>query len=204
MSEKIGLYGGTFDPPHLGHLISAQAMAELLSLHRVIFLPAGQPPHKLCRPISTGQHRLAMLQLALADNPLFQIDDWELSVDGPAYTINTIRYFQAILPGRTLYWFIGADSLADLPTWYRFEELIDAVEIVTAWRGGLDIERVLADLQTKIEQRHYEKLRKNVLRTPMIEISASDIRRKIHAGQSIRYLVAPAVEQYIRREGLYR
>jgi len=204
VSEKIGLYGGTFDPPHLGHLISAQAMAELLSLHRVIFLPAGQPPHKLCRPISTGQHRLAMLQLALADNPLFQIDDWELSVDGPAYTINTIRYFQAILPGRTLYWFIGADSLADLPTWYRFEELIDAVEIVTAWRGGLDIERVLADLQTKIEQRHYEKLRKNVLRTPMIEISASDIRRKIHAGQSIRYLVAPAVEQYIRREGLYR
>jgi len=204
VSEKIGLYGGTFDPPHLGHLISAQAMAELLSLHRVIFLPAGQPPHKLCRPISTGQHRLAMLQLALADNPLFQIDDWELSVDGPAYTINTIRYFQAILPGRTLYWFIGADSLADLPTWYRFEELIDAVEIVTAWRGGLDIERVLADLQTKIDQRHYEKLRKNVLRTPMIEISASDIRRKIHAGQSIRYLVAPAVAQYIRREGLYR
>jgi len=153
VSEKIGLYGGTFDPPHLGHLISAQAMAELLSLHRVIFLPAGQPPHKLCRPISTGQHRLAMLQLALADNPLFQIDDWELSVDGPAYTINTIRYFQAILPGRTLYWFIGADSLADLPTWYRFEELIDAVEIVTAWRGGLDIERELADLHTKLEQR---------------------------------------------------
>jgi nicotinate-nucleotide adenylyltransferase len=201
---KIGLYGGTFDPPHVGHLISAQTLADELSLDKVIFIPAGHPPHKLHQAISPADHRLKMLQLAVADNPRFEVCDWELHQTGPAYTILTVEHFRSAFPGDTFVWIIGADSLRDLPTWREFRRLIEIVDIATAWRGGVEIETVLADIARTLEPAHFEKLKKNLVRTPMIELAASDIREKIRLGRSIRYMVPDAVERYIDKEGLYR
>jgi len=202
--QKIGLFGGTFDPPHLGHLIIAQSLAEQLAIARVIFIPSGNPPHKKNRPVTSGEHRMKMLRLALADNPQFEISDWELSQTAPTYTVNSVPHFQKIYEGSKLHWLIGADNLGDLPNWYEFKRLIDLVDIVTAYRGGIEINDILSGIKDHLDKPQFDKLQKNLIRTPMIEISAHDIRSRVKTGKSIRYLVPPAVEDYIRREGLYR
>jgi nicotinate-nucleotide adenylyltransferase len=204
LTQTIGLFGGTFDPPHLGHLISAEALADALSLDRVIFIPSGNPPHKKDRAITPGEKRMEMLRLAIADNPRFEISDWELNQKTATYTINTVRYFQQAHPAGRFSWLIGADSLHDLPNWYEFEKLIDLVDIGTACRGGLDIEKILARLKDRLTDAQFETLRRHLVRTPMIEIAAHEIRAKVQSQKSIRYLVPWAVEQYIRQEGLYR
>ncbi len=204
MTQNIGLFGGTFDPPHLGHLISAQAVAEALSLDQVIFIPSGNPPHKKDRGITPGEKRMDMLRLAIADNPRFQLSDWELRQTAATYTIHTVRYFQQTYPTGRLCWLVGADSLHDLPNWFEFEHLIDIVDIVTACRGGLDIEQILSNLKDRLSKTRFDKLRGSLVKTPGIEIAAHVIREKVRAKESIRYLVPPAVEQYIRQEGLYR
>jgi nicotinate-nucleotide adenylyltransferase len=204
LTQNIGLYGGTFDPPHLGHLVSAQALAEALALDEVIFIPSGSPPHKKDRAITSGPRRMDMLRLAIADNPRFGTSDWELLQKAPTYTINTVLYFQKVYPAARLFWLVGADSLHDLPSWYEFERLIDQVEIATACRGGLDIEKILAGLKARLTNPQFEKLGQNLVKTPLLEIAAHEIREKVRSGKSIRYLVPPAVEQYIRQEGLYR
>jgi nicotinate-nucleotide adenylyltransferase len=202
--EQIGLYGGTFDPPHLGHLVSAQALAEELGLTRVVFVPSGNPPHKQDHPISSAEHRIAMLRLALEGNPAFQINEWELRQAAPTYTINSVLHYQAEFPSARLFWLIGLDSLRDLPSWYRFDQLIETVEIATAYRGGLEVDRVLAGLRERLTPGQFDKLHARLVRTPMIEICAHDIRRRVREGHSIRYLVPGPIEEYIRREGLYR
>jgi len=204
LAENIGLFGGTFDPPHLGHLISAQSLAEQLDLARVVFIPSGNPPHKRDQSVSNGQHRVNMLKLAMADNPRFEVSGWELEQNSLTYTIKSVCHFQEAFAGSRLFWLIGLDNLADLPNWYQFEKLIDMVDIATAYRGGLDLEKVLSSVRAKLSGSQFDKLRKNIVRTPMIEIAAHEIRGRVKAGLSIRYLVPPAVEEYIRREGLYR
>ncbi len=204
MTQNIGLFGGTFDPPHLGHLISAEVLADALSLDQVIFIPSGNPPHKKDLTITSGEKRMAMLRLAIADNPRFVISDWELQQKVATYTINTVLYFQKTHPTARLYWLIGADSLHDLPNWYEFEKLIESVDIVTAYRGGLEIEKILSGLKNRLTNVQFEKLRKNLIKTPMIEIAAHELREKVRNGLTIRYLVPSAVEYYIRQEGLYR
>lgn len=201
---KIGLYGGTFDPPHLGHLVSAQALADELGLDQVIFIPSGSPPHKMDHAISPAEHRLQMLHRAAADNPRFQIDEWELRQAAPTYTYNTVLHFKARYPDAVLYWLIGLDSLRDLPSWHRFDELIEIITIATAWRGGLEIEPILADLRRQLTAAQFDKLHRNIVRTPQIEIAAHDLRRRVRENRSLRYLVPAAVEAYIREKGLYR
>jgi nicotinate-nucleotide adenylyltransferase len=204
LTQNIGLFGGTFDPPHLGHLISAEALADALSLDRIIFIPSGNPPHKKDRPITPGEKRMEMLRLAIADNPRFEVNDWELRQPAATYTINTVRYFQKTYPTSRLCWLIGADSLHDLPNWFEFESLIEMVDIVTACRGGLDIEKILSGLKDRLTNAQFEKLRTHLVKTPMIEIAAHEIRAKVQCQKSIRYLVPSAVEHFIRQEGLYR
>jgi nicotinate-nucleotide adenylyltransferase len=202
---RIGLYGGTFDPPHAGHLISAQIVAETLNLSKVIFLPAGQPPHKTNLAITPVHHRLKMVELAIADNPRFELCDWETRQPGPNYTIQTVRHFQELMqPNNEFYWIIGADSLADLPKWFEFESLIETVSIATAFRGGFEIERIFEELKPKLSPAHLEKLRKNLVKTPMIEIAAHELRSRVQRGLGLRYFVPPSVEDYINKEGLYR
>ena len=204
MGSKIGLFGGTFDPPHLGHLILAQRLQVQAGLDRVIFIPAGQPPHKLNKTITPAEHRLNMLRQAVANNPKFFISDWELGQSGPCYTINTVRHFQQAQPEDMFYWLIGSDTLAELPTWHQVEELIAAVDILTGGRGGVPLDRVLEQLSKELSPAAFRKLKGNIIRTPLIEISSSEIRDLVSRGREIRYFVPKPVEEYIRKEGLYR
>ncbi len=200
---RIGLFGGTFDPLHIGHLISAEVLADELGLDRVIFIPSGRPPHKPDKVITSSEHRYNMLELGIKDNSKFEIDKFELDKAEPCYTINTVKYFLRKYAEHKLYWLIGSDSLAELPSWYCFDELIELIDIISAYRGGFERERVLAELRESVNERQYEKLSQGLIRTPMIEISASEIRKRVKNGISIKYFVPESIEEYIIQNGLY-
>jgi nicotinate-nucleotide adenylyltransferase len=201
---KVLLFGGSFDPIHHGHLIVSRHVAERLGVRRVVLIPSGQPPHKLSRPLSPGSDRLRMCRLAVSGDPLFVVDDWELVQEGPSYTLNTVRHFASVLPeGTGLYWLIGMDSLLELGSWWRVGELVDECTIVTAGRPGWAADD-LSGLLDVLTPAQVEKLRTNILMTPLVEISASDIRERVARGQSIRYLVPDGVASYIAERGLYR
>jgi len=204
LANKTALFGGTFDPPHLGHLVLAQSLADAVGLDRVMFIPSGRPPHKPTRQITAAEHRCKMLSLAIDDNPRFQLSDWELNQPPPNYTINTVRHFLRDLPGEKLYWLIGSDSLGELHTWFRFEELARMIDILTAWRGGFELAQILGELAGRVSPSAFQKLKKNIIRTPMIELSSSQIREMVSQGREIRYLVADPVRDYIAEQGLYR
>ena len=197
------MFGGTFDPPHFGHLISAEVLAEKLSLSRVIFIPSGRPPHKVHKQISPVECRVDMLRLAIRGNDLFGIDECEIGKLGPCYSIETVGYFRQTYPQAKLYWLIGADSLAELPLWYQFDKLIEKVEIISSCRGGFGTDKVLSELEGQVTRGQYDKLAKNLVKTPMIEISASNIRERVREGKSIRYMLPEAVAEYIAEKGLY-
>jgi len=200
---KIGLFGGSFNPVHVGHLIVARSLAERLGLEKVFLIPAAAPPHKPAGALAPASDRLEMVRLAVRGEPLFEPSDCELRRPGPSYTIHTVEEFQRILPrGTEIYWIIGADTLPDLVNWYEAERLVDLCTIVTAWRPGW--ERIDFDLLGKrFTPAQIEKLKKGVVHTPCIEISSTDIRRRLAEGRSIRYLVPEAVAEYIYRRGLY-
>jgi nicotinate-nucleotide adenylyltransferase len=203
MGTGIGLFGGSFDPIHFGHLIVARAVGEALDLQRVILLPSRIPPHKQSRVMSPAEHRAAMARLAIADDPFFEISDHDLTCSGPSYTINTVTYFRSLLgAGPDLAWFIGADSLLELHLWHRVADLVETCRIVTAARPGCAIGD-LPDLSERIGEVAVARLRRDVLTTPQIDISATDIRRRVADGRSIRYLVPEAVRGYILENGLY-
>ena len=204
MAQCIGLYGGSFNPIHNGHLIVARAVAERLQLDRVILLPSARPPHKGDHRLLDAGHRAEMVRLAITGEPLFEFSDYDLTRDGPSYTIDTIAHFHESLGQHVeLYWIIGADSLAELTTWYRVSDLVDACRIITASRTGWDtidwtrLRAILSDAQVTA-------LRAGVLQTPRIDISSTDIRRRVCDGQSIRYFVPDAVLNYIETHALYR
>jgi len=204
MPQGIGLFGGTFDPIHHGHLIAARSVAEQLSLGRVIFLPSSSPPHKVEPEILAPKHREAMVRLAVVDEPLFECHDFDLRRPGPSFTIETVQHFREVSgAGAELCWIIGADSLADLSSWHRAAELVEQCRIVTAVRPGWD-ELPRARLGEALSDRQIETLFGNVVPTPLIDISSTDIRRRVREGRSIRFLVPEAVERYIKEHGLYR
>jgi len=200
----ILLFGGSFDPIHHGHLIVARAAAEQLGVERVVLIPSARPPHTLDRQLTLARLRVRLCELAVADDPLFAVDDWETRQSGPNYTLLTVHHFRERLgPEPALYWLIGADSLAELHTWYRVPELVEACMLVTVARPGVDLSR-LPQLERLLTPAQLDRLRAHVLSTPRIEISASDIRARLRAGRSIRYLVPEAVRAEIERLGLYR
>lgn len=189
-------FGGSFNPPHLGHLICARAVAEARGFGQVVLLPSSQPPHKPGdTSLAPAVDRLAMCRLAVADDPLFAVDDLEIRRDGPSYTIDTVRLLRQ--RQERVCWLIGADMAAILPQWRQSQELLEEVEFVLMARPGWAFD------WGKLPE-PYRKLRHHVVAAPLIEISATDIRRRIAAGLPIRYLVSPAVEQYIEQHGLYR
>ena len=204
MPERIGLYGGSFDPIHHGHLIIARSVAEQLGLAQVILLPSAQPPHKAAQVLSPVTHRQAMVAAACADEPLFELDTFDLEREGPSYTVDTVAHFSRRLGAEVeLCWIIGADSLAELTLWHRTADLVDSCRIVTARRVG----RPAPDwdqLRKLLTEAQVEKLRAGLVDTPVIDISATDIRQRVRAGRSIRYLVPEAVLSYIDKHQLYR
>ncbi len=201
---RIGLYGGSFDPIHNGHLIVARAIVEKLCLERVIFLPSARPPHKPDERLADPTHRAEMVKLAIADEPGFDFSDYDLTREGPSYTIDTVRFFRGRFgSGANLFWIIGADSLAELTSWRCAGELVDACQIVTAVRAGSE-EPSWDELGSALSDAQVETLRAGVLETPVIEISSTDIRERIQSHRSIRYLVPDAVRAYMEGHGLYR
>ena len=204
MAQRVGLYGGSFNPIHHGHLIIARAVAERLRLDRVILLPSARPPHKGDRKLLDAPHRAAMVKLAIEGEPLFEFSDFDLTREGPSYTIDTVTHFGELLGADVeLHWIIGADSLSELTAWHRVHDLVDACRIITAARPGWDaidwspLRAILTDAQVAA-------LQGGVLSTPQIDISSTDIRRRVREGRSIRYLVPDPVRSYIETNDLYR
>ena len=204
MAQGIALFGGSFDPLHMGHLIVGRAVAEHLSLSRVIFIPSANPPHKNSANLAHASDRMEMARLATADEPGFEVSDIEIQRSGPSYTVLTVQeYQQSVGKNVPLFWIIGADTLGELHTWYRLDELAELCRIVTADRPGF-AEPDLAALCKKLSPAQIERLRKDILPTPQIDISATDIRRRVQDGLSIRYLVPDTVHDYIITRGLYQ
>ncbi len=199
--HRVGILGGTFDPIHIGHLMTAEAVRGEYELEKILFIPAAQPPHKLGQKITPAEDRYLMTVLATCSNPHFEVSDIEMRREGPSYSIDTVRELQRDAGGDTEFFFIaGTDIIREIHTWDRIEELLEICPFIAASRPGCrpDVERtreILGDLG--VERLH-------LLDTPELEISSTDIREKVAAGRSIQYIVPPAVEQYIYKKGLYR
>ena len=204
MIRKVGLYGGSFDPIHNGHLIIARAVAEGLGLERVVFLPSAKPPHKSSDTLASPADRTKMVRVAIEPESGFEFSDFDLTRVGPSYTIDTVVHFRKEFGADVaLSWIIGADSLAELPAWHRVGELVDECQIVTAARPGST--RIEWDgLLSRLSHDQVTRLRAGLMETPLIDISSSDIRRRVRQGRSIRYLVPDPVHAHIAAESLYR
>ena len=202
-AATLGLFGGTFDPIHFGHLLTARSVLEQLQLSELCFVPSAQPPHKGDVNIISFSHRAAMVKLGINDETGLTVDECEGKRDGPSYTLDTVKYFRELKPDVALYWIIGADSLADLHTWYHVDQLVDACEIITACRPGWE-QPDLTHLESVLRRKQLAKVRRGILETPRIDISATDIRGRAAESKSIRYQVPEAVREYIDDHQLYR
>ena len=206
MAETVALFGGTFDPVHLGHLITARAVAERCGFERITLVPAAAPPHKQ-GPRATGAERMDMLRLAIEGDPLLDICDLELGRTGLSYTYDTLKAVRAARgPGARLHWIIGADMLDGLHTWHRAGEVLNLARVVVAARPPWNerIDEILAGLRGRLGANHVESLRRGLVTTPLIDISSTDIRRRAAEGRPIRYLVPETVRAYIETKGIYR
>lgn len=190
---RIGVLGGTFDPPHLGHLLLAEAAREGLALDRVVFVPARVPPHKRGRRVSPAATRLALLRAALRGTG-FAISTIELDRPGPSYTVDTLEHLARGRRPARLFLLVGADSLADLPTWRDPGRILELAVLAVAARPGV---RTL-----RVARRHARRV--VFLGNPEVDIASSDLRARVAAGRSIRFLTPPAVVRHVARLGLYR
>ncbi len=204
MSQRIALYGGSFNPIHNGHLIIARALAETLEIDRVVLLPSRTPPHKLGKQLTPAEHRAAMVNLAIENEPLFELSDHDLNCDGPSYTVKTIAHFHGLYPQDTeILWIVGADSLLELHTWYQVDKLIASCRVVTAARPGSKITD-LPELTRIVGEESVKQLLADVVPAPHIDISSTDIRRRLSQGLSIQYLVPDKVAAYIEKNNICR
>ncbi len=185
---RLGIFGGTFNPIHLGHVVLAETAREVLRLDRVLFIPTGQPPHKAVRGVLPGPVRLAMIRQAIRGQPAFAASDLELRRSDVSYSIETVRLLHRRFQDARLFLLIGADMLA--VRWVAWKEIKRLCTVAVVRRPGAAPRRREAGVTW--------------LAMPQIDISSSDIRRRLRAGRSIRYLVPPAVERYIRQHRLYR
>lgn len=202
--DRVVLFGGSFDPVHYGHLIVSRHVAEQLDCARVILIPSASPPHKQGRALAPAGDRLAMCRLVAGLDAQFEVSDWELGQSGPNYTLYTVQQLRAELGADCqLYWLIGMDSLRELPTWHRVRELVDACTIVTTARPGFEAPDA-AVLARTFNARQVDLLLRHVVAGPQIDIAGTDIRARVRAGRSIRYLVPESVRAYIEAHGLYR
>jgi nicotinate-nucleotide adenylyltransferase len=183
--KRIGIYGGSFDPVHHGHLILAREALEQLQFDQILFVPAATSPFKQT-PRASADLRLAMLHAAIGKQEQFEVDDCELERKPPSYTIDTVARFRARFVDAEIFYLMGEDNVPDLPKWHRFEELKKLVQFVVLDRSGTNAQHGYTVVQRKID------------------ISATEIRNRVARGLSIRYLVPPAVEEIIRQGNLYR
>lgn len=199
--SRLGVMGGTFDPPHIGHLIAAQEAALALDLERVLFVPAGVQPLKIGEPVSPAEHRVRMVELAIAGNPCFELSRADVDRPGPSYTVDLLALLRGQLgPQAELHFIVGADSLAELPTWKDPVRILQLSRLVAVPRPGYplvppeDLGLPLALARERVV----------CIRAPGVDLSATELRARVAQSKPIRYLVPEAVEAYIRRHHLYR
>jgi nicotinate-nucleotide adenylyltransferase len=196
---RLGIYGGTFDPIHYGHLLLAEQCREACRLDEVWFLPAGSPPHKQGVEITPPKQRREMLELAIAGMPQFRISTIELDRPGPHFTVETLSEIRHTRPGDELFLLMGRDSLAEFATWYEPERIAQLATIVAAnrGRGAIDMAGVRQTLGPEIAESV------QLVSMPGIDISASDLRKRAREGRSLRFQTPRAVEQYILEHAVY-
>lgn len=199
---RLGIFGGSFDPVHYGHLLLAECCREACQLDEVWFMPAHQPPHKQQRTLTDPRRRLEMLQLAIAGNPAFQVSNLELERGGVSYTVDTLRQVHERYPDAELFLLLGADSMAELPTWREAESVCRLARLAVVCRPGQIVD--WTPLQAMLGEASRSVLHVQLVPMPQVEFSSSDIRARVAAGRSIRYRTPRAVELYIRQHGLYR
>ena len=195
---RVGLLGGTFDPPHIGHLILGEYAADALGLTHLLYIPAADPPHKQDEQKTPVEHRLAMLRLALNGNPRFEISQVDIDRAGPHYSLDTVQIVQAQYPQAELYFVMGGDSLRDLPKWHRPAEFIKLCKLAVMSRPEAAArpdmhENILPGLAERVV----------MIDSPLIEISSTEIVQRLSEGRSVRYLLPDSVLGYIQRHNLY-
>lgn len=198
---RLGIYGGSFDPVHLGHLLLAETCREACELDRVMFLPCGQSPHKPRGAIASGQQRAEMLEFAVAGDSRFGVCRIELERSGPSFTVETLRQLRVEQPDSELFFLMGADSLADLPLWREPQAILELATIVAVNRGHRPPPDWLS-LENRLGSIVRDRVR--LVTMPAIDLSATEIRERIRSTRSVRFQVPRAVEEYIRHNGLYR
>lgn len=196
--QRVGLLGGSFDPPHIGHLVLAEYALDALQLDTMLFLPAADPPHKDGTRLPV-EHRIAMLAAALEGNSRFAISRVDVDRPGPHYTVDTLRILKAAHPETVYYFVMGGDSLRDLPRWHQPQALIELCELIVMGRPGVDItpemhEPALPGLSQRV----------HMIESPMLGFSSTEVAARLRAGHSVRYLVPDAVLAYIQTHNLYR
>jgi nicotinate-nucleotide adenylyltransferase len=197
----IGVFGGTFDPVHYGHLILAEQCREQGRLDQVWFVPAARPPHKGEEAVSRFEHRAEMLALAVAGNPAFRVEPIEKDRPGPSYTSDTLAELHRLHPADEFFLLVGSDTLKDLPDWHEPHVVLRHAGLLVMLRP--DNPLVPAE-QLRARLPGGAPLRLEVVETPLIDISSRDLRRRAAAGRSLRYFLPRAVECYVLEKGLYR
>jgi len=202
--RKIALFGGTFDPIHLGHTRVAAEAVRHIGAEKVVFIPAKLSPLKGFTPSASDDDRFAMIALAIAGDKSFELSDYELKRQQPSYTLQTVRQFQADYGSETeIYWLIGADSVEDLPHWYKISELIDECNLTAMYRAGFKPPD-FSKFKALWGPQRVEKLQRNVVETSLIDISSTEIRNKLAVGSDVTSMLRPDVADYIHEHGLYR
>jgi nicotinate-nucleotide adenylyltransferase len=200
---RVGIFGGTFDPPHMGHLILAELARESARLDEVWFLPAPRPPQKEGQAVTRFDQRVEMLQLAVAGNPSFRIDEIEKERTGPSYTADTLAQLRQRHPGHTFFLLLGGDSLSDLPLWYQPKRIVEQAGLVVMERPGT-AHPTAEQLRQSLALPPDAQLSLQFVPAPQIDIASRSLRKAVAEGRSVRYQVPSAVEAYIRQHHLYR
>ena len=202
--RKIALFGGTFDPVHIGHTTVTKDAAKQIGAEKIIFIPAKRSPLKGFLPKANDKHRLEMISLAISGEKNFEVNDCELKKPAPSYTLETVKQFQDEYGNDTLiYWLIGADSVDDLTYWYQIVELIDTCILTTMYRAGC-AEPDFSKFEHEWGPNRIEKLRQNIIQTPLVDISSTEIRGRLATGRDVSDMLAPSVAEYIDKHGLYK
>ncbi len=197
--QRLGIMGGTFDPIHYGHLLMAEEARQAFALDEVVFVPNGRPAHKKAYLVSSPEERYAMTLLATGSNPCFSASRIEIERPGPSYTIDTLREFRALHQDlETLYFITGADAVLEILTWHEYDHLVRECQFIAVTRPGFVLDRLPEIVDAAFLDRvHF-------LPIPRLEISSTDIRKRVREGRSIKYLTPEPVEAYIQQQGLYR
>ncbi len=200
---RIGIFGGTFDPVHLGHLILAEQCREQGRLDQVWFVPSARPPHKDAPAVTPFGQRVEMLQLAVAGQPAFRIDELEKDRPGPSFTADTLEAIHQRQPQNELFLLLGGDSLHDLPQWYDPQRIVRHAGLLVMARDGWALPSA-EELRVALQLPAEVPLRLEVVQVPAVGIASRDLRRRAAEGRSLRYFVPRAVEAYIHDKRLYQ